>query len=123
MTTTPPDTLSQALFQAAVERPFSATFRRPDGKWEGHDYRVEVITERRGLDAFDVVVDFRELEEVLDALLVPLDGQLLSDLGIPNSWALARRIFQDLAPHVPSPAYLAEVALTDGQGSRIAVKA
>lgn len=113
---------SDLLFQAAVERPLSVVFRTPGGTWEGHDYRVEVITERKGLDAFDVVMDFRDLEAALDAWLTPLGGRLLADAGIPGPVELARRLLEELAPRVPTPARLVEVALIDGRGRRISVK-
>lgn len=109
-------------FEAAVERPLSVVFRRPDGAWEGHDYLVEVIAARQGLDAFDVVVDFRDLEAALDLALAPLQGRLLSDLGLEGPLALARSLLQTLAPQVPAPAHLAEIALTDGRGRRLAVR-
>lgn len=109
-------------FQAAVERPLSVVFRTADGTWEGHDYRVEVITARRGLDGFDVVVDFRDLEAALDALLAPLQGRLLSDLGLAGPLDLARRLAAELAPTVQPPAHLEEVALTDGRGRRLGVR-
>lgn len=109
-------------FEAAVERPLSVVFRAPDGRWEGHDYRVEVITARTGLDGFDVVVDFRDLEAALDALLAPLRGRLLEDLGLAGPLALARHLAAHLATTVPPPARLVEVALTDGQGRRLAYR-
>lgn len=108
-------------FQAAVERPLSVVFRRADGAWEGHDYRVEVITERAGLNTFDVVMDFRVLEAALDAWLGPLNGRMLQDAGISGPPELAQRTLAELAPKVPPPARLVEVALTDGQGRRLAV--
>lgn len=110
-------------FQAAVERPLCVVFRTPDGRWEGHDYTVEVVTERAGLDGFDVVVDFRDLEAALDALLVPLEGRLLSDLGLSGPTDLARRLLTELAPRVPAPARLASVALVDGHGRRLSLRA
>ncbi len=109
-------------FEAAVERPLSVVFQTSDGAWEGHDYKVEVITTRRGLDAFDVVMDFRELEAVMDRILAPLQGRLLSELGLAGPLELARKLADELAPHVPAPARLSEVALTDGRGRRIAVR-
>lgn len=109
-------------FEAAVERPLSVVFRRADGAWEGHDYKVEVITARRGLDAFDVVMDFRALEAVLDRILAPLQGKLLSDVGLEGPLALARKLADELASQVPAPARLSEIALTDGRGRRIAVR-
>ena len=109
-------------FEAAVERPLSVVFRTADGAWEGHDYKVEVITARQGLDAFDVVMDFRELEVVMDRILAPLQGRLLSELGLAGPLDLARKLADELAPHVPAPARLSEVALTDGRGRRLAVR-
>lgn len=112
----------QYRFSAAVERPLSAVFQTAAGDWEGHDYRVEVVVDRLGLDGFDVVVDFRDLEAQLDLLLAPFQGRLLSELGLDGPLPLARRLLADLALSVPGGARLAEVALTDGTGRRLAVK-
>lgn len=109
-------------FEAAVERPLSVVFQARDGKWEGHDYTVEVITSRQGLDGFDVVMDFRDLENVMDRILAPFQGKLLSELGLAGPLELARKLAGELAPHVPPPARIAEVALTDGRGRRLAVR-
>jgi 6-pyruvoyl-tetrahydropterin synthase len=111
---------SSLHFEAAVTRPLSVVFKFSEA-WEGHDYMVEVVTARQGLDAFDVVVDFRDLEAALDRSLAPLQGRLLSDLGLDGPLALARRLLAELAPFVPAPAHLKEVALTDGTGRRLAV--
>ncbi|MBK8792676.1 MAG: 6-carboxytetrahydropterin synthase [Holophaga sp.] len=119
---TEPVSSSSLHFQAAVERPLSVVFRHSDGAWEGHDYQVEVLTERQGLDAFDVVVDFRDLEATLDGLLAPLQGRLLSEVGLVDPLALAQRLLAELAPRVPAPARLASVTLTDGRGRRISVR-
>ncbi len=109
-------------FEAAVERPLSVVYRGADGTWQGHDYRVEVIAARQGLDGFDVVVDFRDLEAALDALLEPLRGHLLGELGLQGPMDLVRLLATELALKVPPPARLAEVALTDGQGRRLAYR-
>jgi 6-pyruvoyl-tetrahydropterin synthase len=108
-------------FEAAVSRPLSVVFKIGE-TWEGHDYTVEVVTARQGLDAFDVVVDFRDLEAALDRSLAPLQGRLLSELGLDGPLALAQRLLAELAPFVPAPARLKEVALTDGTGRRLAVR-
>lgn len=109
-------------FEAAVERQLSVVYRSAGGGWEGHDYKVEVVAARTGLDGFDVVVDFRDLEAALDALLAPIQGRLLSDLGLAGPLELARKLASELAPRVPAPARLAEVALTDGRGRRLALR-
>lgn len=118
-----PTPKSELIFQAAVERPLSVVFRRSDGAWEGHDYRVQVVTERKGLDACDVVMDFRALETALDARLAPLNGRLLSEVGIPGPAELARTLLEELSPCVPPPARLSEVALVDGRARQILVRA
>ena len=110
-------------FQAAVERPLCVVFRASDGRWEGHDYTVEVVTERSGLDGYDVVMDFRDLEAVLDDLLAPLQGRLLSDLGIAGPADLGHRLLQELAGRVPVPARLTSLALTDGHGRCLRLRA
>lgn len=117
-----PRSADHLQFQAAVERPLSVVFRAAGGTWEGHDYTVEVITARRGLDGFDVVMDFRDLEAALDRILAPFQGKLLSELGFKGPLELARNLAGELAPHVPAPARLLEVALTDGRGRRLAVR-
>jgi 6-pyruvoyl-tetrahydropterin synthase len=109
-------------FEAAVQRHLSVVYRSAGGAWEGHDFVVEVVAARQGLDGFDVVVDFRELEAALDALLAPLQGRLLADLGIDDPQALARRLAGELGPKVPAPARLVEVSLTDGRGRRLALR-
>ena len=109
------------LFEAAVTRPLSVVFRAGEA-WEGHDYTVEVVAARQGLDGFDVVVDFRDLETALDRSLAPLQGKLLTDLGLEGPLALAQRLLAELAPFVPAPAHLKEVALTDGRGRRMVVR-
>jgi 6-pyruvoyl-tetrahydropterin synthase len=109
-------------FEAAVERPLSVVFRRKDGAWEGHDYLVEVVAGRTELDAMDVVVDFRDLEAALDALLAPLQGKLLSDLGLDGPLALAERLANALAPTLTAPARLVSISLIDGRGRRLALR-
>lgn len=116
------DPSSSFSFEAAVERPLSVVFRRADGAWEGHDYVVEVVAGRAGLDAMDVVVDFRDLEARLDGLLAPLQGKLLSDLGLDGPLALAERLAAALAPTLTAPAKLVSIALTDGRGRRVALR-
>lgn len=109
-------------FEAAVERPLSVVFRTMDGRWEGHDYTVEVVAARQGLDGCDVVVDFRDLEAALDRLLAPMQGKLLSDLGLKDPLDLAQHLALKLGPTVAPPARIHAVALTDGRGRRLSIQ-
>lgn len=115
------DRPSHLLFEAAVTRPLSVVFKVGEA-WEGHDYTVEVIVARRGLDGFDVVVDFRDLEVALERCLAPLEGRLLSEIGLSSPLALAQHLATELATFVSGPAYLKEVALTDGRGRRLSIR-
>ncbi len=110
---------SPPWFQAAVQRSLSVVFRLPDGRFEGHDYLVEVVTSRQGLDAFDVVVDFRDLELALDQALRPLDRQVV-DLGGPAE--LSQQLADALEASVPPPAKLTEISLSDGRGTRVSLR-
>ncbi|MDR3669418.1 MAG: hypothetical protein P4L36_01155 [Holophaga sp.] len=109
-------------FEAAVQRHLSVVYRSAEGGWEGHDFVVEVVAARQGLDGFEVVMDFRDLEAALDALLEPIQGRLLGDLGLRDPLELARRLAAELAPRVSAPSRLVEVALTDGRGRRLALR-
>lgn len=113
------ETSDKYKFEAAVQRPLSIVFRHPNGAWEGHDYLIEVVTERQGLDSFDVVMDFRELESHLDALLDPFRGKLLSDSGIKDPIELAQHLARELEKQVPHPAQIKEINLIDGHQQRL----
>lgn len=113
------ETSNKYKFEAAVQRPLSIVFRHPNGAWEGHDYLIEVVTGRQGLDSFDVVMDFRELETHLDVLLDPFRGKLLSELGIHDPIELAKHIADGLEKHIPSPAQIKEINLIDGHQQRL----
>ncbi len=113
------ETSDKYKFEAAVQRPLSIVFRHPNGAWEGHDYLIEVVTERQGLDSFDVVMDFRELESHLDALLDPFRGKLLSDSGINDPIELAQHLARELEKQVPHPAQIKEINLIDGHQQRL----
>ncbi len=110
---------SKYVFEAAVQRPLGIVFLHPNGTWEGHDYLVEVVVEREGLDSFDVVMDFRELEAHLDVILDPFRGKLLSDLGIKNPIELAKHLVNQLERQVLAPAQIKEINLIDGHQQRI----
>jgi hypothetical protein len=123
-------TSSDLIFQAAVEAPLSLAFKNPDGAWEDRDYTVTVVAERTGLDAADVVVDFRALDAALDKALEPLRGRRLHGPGMESQtdaakWiaeAVASSIATSIAPSIAPPARLAAVSLQDGAGRRLTLK-
>ena len=113
------ETSNKYMFEAAVQRPLSVVFSHPNGAWEGHDYMIEVVTQRKGLDGFDVVMDFRELETHLDTLLDPFRGKLLSEFEIHDPIELAQHLERGLKNHVLPPVHIKEINLIDGHHQRL----
>src|SRR5215204_4085698 len=71
-------------FQITTTRTFAAAhqLRLYDGSLEplhGHNWRVKVTAAAAGLDPIGVVMDFHELERVVDAILDPLHNRHLHD--------------------------------------------
>ena len=71
-------------FEITTTRRFSAAhqLRLYDGSLEplhGHNWRVKVTVAAGGLDPIGVVMDFHELERVVDEILAPLHNRHLND--------------------------------------------
>ncbi|HEX8523569.1 MAG TPA: 6-carboxytetrahydropterin synthase [Tepidisphaeraceae bacterium] len=77
-------------FAITAERTFSAAhqLRLYDGSLEalhGHNWRARVTVEATKLDAIGVVMDFHELERLLNQILDPLHNTHLNDHPIFKS--------------------------------------
>ena len=78
----------------------------------GHNWKVEVCFRHRDLRANGILVDFVDVETVLDELLKRLDHKVLNDVPPfteinPTSERLARWLFQEMSqsmpPNTPKP--------------------
>jgi len=83
----------QARYEISTTRRFSAAhaLRLYDGSMEpvhGHNWRVRVTVVSDELDAIGVVMDFHELERMVDAVITPWHNHHLNDA----------RQFRDLNP-------------------------
>jgi len=72
-------------FEISTTRFFSAAhaLRLYDGSLEpvhGHNWRVKVTVSAEKLDAIGVVMDFHELQRLLDVILTPLHNRHLNDV-------------------------------------------
>lgn len=72
-------------FEITATRRFAAShqLRLYDGSLEvlhEHDWRVKVTVAAENLDAIGVVMDFHELERLLDAAIGPMQNRHLNDL-------------------------------------------
>jgi len=73
-------------FEISTVRRFSAShqLRLYDGSVEplhGHEWVVKVTAAAEKLDAIGVVMDFHELERLVDKIIRPMDGRHLNELG------------------------------------------
>ena len=72
-------------FEITTTRRFSAAhqLRLYDGSLEpvhGHNWRVKVTVAAAALDSIGVVMDFHELERLLDAIMDPMHNRHLNEL-------------------------------------------
>jgi 6-pyruvoyltetrahydropterin/6-carboxytetrahydropterin synthase len=93
-------------FEVSATRNFSAAhqLRLYDGSLEplhGHNWVTRVTVSAEKLDAIGVVMDFHELERLLDAIVAPMHNAHLNDLPAfkslnPSAENVAQRIAQTL---------------------------
>jgi 6-pyruvoyltetrahydropterin/6-carboxytetrahydropterin synthase len=72
-------------FEITTTRTFAAAhqLRLPDGSIEplhGHNWRVQVTVSSTKLDALGTVMDFHELERLVDAITGPMHNRHLNEL-------------------------------------------
>jgi 6-pyruvoyltetrahydropterin/6-carboxytetrahydropterin synthase len=72
-------------FEITTTRTFAAAhqLRLPDGSIEplhGHNWRVKVTVSSSKLDALGTVMDFHELERLVDAITGPMHNRHLNEL-------------------------------------------
>jgi 6-pyruvoyltetrahydropterin/6-carboxytetrahydropterin synthase len=89
-------------FAITTTRHFSAAhqLRLYDGSLEplhGHNWKVKVTAGAAQLDAIGVVMDFHELERMLDAILAPLHNAHLNDTA---AFATLNPSAENVAVHI-----------------------
>src|SRR5436190_829839 len=89
-------------FQITIIREFSAAhaLRLYDGSLEplhGHNWRVSVTVMADKLDAIGVVMDFHELERLVDEVVGPMHNRNLNDLA---AFAQANPTAENVAAHI-----------------------
>ena len=116
------------MHEIRIERTFNAShaLRLYDGAMEpmhGHDWRVFVHVAAEELDAIECVMDFHELERIVEGVLGPLGGQTLNDLapfaGVnPSAERVAEHIYRRIALGMPERVKLTRVTVTEAPGCR-----
>jgi 6-pyruvoyltetrahydropterin/6-carboxytetrahydropterin synthase len=112
------------MFEISVEETFAAghALRGYRGKCEnvhGHNYRIRVTIEGRGLDSIGLLVDFAEIKRLMRALIERWDHRFLNDVppfdrDNPSAENMARYFCEEMARGMESlrsevPVRIAEV--------------
>jgi 6-pyruvoyltetrahydropterin/6-carboxytetrahydropterin synthase len=109
------------MFTAKVMEGFSAAHRLRgyQGDCErlhGHNYRVELVVESPQLDSAGIIMDFRDLKQILKKVLADLDHQYLNDLDPftqinPSAENIAKYIYHSVSGSMKTPVSLREVTV------------
>ena len=113
------------MFEVTVEDTFSAGhyLRNYRGKCEkphGHNYRVRVTLSGQTLDRAGLLLDFKELKDVLRPVMNYLDHQMMNELEPfttinPSAENLAKYFYDELSgkltTHSEVPVRIAEVRI------------
>ena len=114
-----------AMFTARVTDSFSAahSLREYGGSCErlhGHNYKVEVAVQSDQLNSIGIVMDFRDLKNLLKEALFEMDHRHLNELPAfaetnPSAENIARHVFNSLSEKIPSPVKLAQVTVWENE--------
>lgn len=109
-------------------RSFAAShqLRFPDGSLEpmhGHNWKVAVTVAAGRLDALGCVMDFHELERLVDAVVVPLHNHHLNELPPfdvelnPSAENVAVHVARSVGPGLPADVRLVKVRVWETAGN------
>lgn len=117
------------MFIVTEERTFVASHRvlLPDGSWEPyhkHDWLLRLSVQAKALDEKGFVIDFLDLQALLDRVLAPYLGKNFNEVApfsddlIPTAECIAWQLYLELAPSIDNEhRTLSEVALREAPTS------
>jgi 6-pyruvoyltetrahydropterin/6-carboxytetrahydropterin synthase len=122
------------MFEIVVEDYFSAAHRLREykGKCEnlhGHNWKVQVRIGAKTLNRAGMVIDFKEVKEYLDKILLSLDHKVLNNLSFfkkhnPTSENTAIFIFNRLKRYLKNKKYqLVEVRVWESEKNSVIYRA
>ncbi len=107
------------MFEITTTRGFCAShqLRLYDGSLEplhGHNWVVRVRVSAAALDAIGVVMDFHDLERIVDGITLPMHNRHLNDVaemgGLnPSAENVALRVAEHVIPRLPGTVRLVSV--------------
>jgi 6-pyruvoyltetrahydropterin/6-carboxytetrahydropterin synthase len=117
-------------FQISTTREFAAAhaLRLYDGSLEpvhGHNWRVRATVLAPSLDSIGVVMDFHELERLVDDIIKPLHNRHLNEVAPftegelnPSAEHVALHVGRELAPALPPAVRLVSVEVWETSTNR-----
>lgn len=116
------------MYEIEIEKVFHAThaLKLYDGTMEephAHDWHTYVVVQADSLDSMEVVMDFHELERIIDGVLQPLNNTDLNHAQLltgdnPSAERVAERIHQTIRTQLPSNVNLISVTVTEAPGCK-----
>lgn len=117
------------MYEIEIHRVFHAShaLRLPGGLIEeshAHDWQTYVVVTCQELDEVQCVMDFHELEPIVDKVLGAYDHRNLNEVEPfvakwnPSAERIAEAIFKSIAPQLPSRVKLQRVTVTEAEGCR-----
>lgn len=112
-------------FEIAIERVFPAAhaivMRGERETLHGHNWVVRVVVAGHALDADGLLVDFHELERLLNAIVAPFNNANLNeappfDRLNPTAERLAEHVGVEMARQLPKGVALVSVSVTEAPG-------
>jgi len=79
----------------------------PEGQLHDHDYRIEIVVDRRQLDDRDIICDLDELEKALTGLTSRIEGRNLEEIRPAGAEAVTVEVFARWVHDTLSPAVAA----------------
>lgn len=109
------------MYELVIESEFSAAhrLREYDGACErlhGHNWRVELSVEGEKLNELGMLMDFRDLKEILNGVLDDFDHRHLNELPVfekqnPTTENLARIVSEGCGQRMPAGIRVRSVAV------------
>lgn len=112
------------IVEAGFEASHQLTFA--DGTQEalhGHLWQVTAGVYAAALNREGLVMDFVELQKILNKALTPFSGQILEKIAVfskinASAEAVAKALFDAVAPQIKLPACLGYIEVTEAPGCR-----
>ena len=123
------------MYEITIDRSFAAShaLRLPDDTLEpvhGHDWPVTVTVAADRLDAMQTVMDFHELEPLVDAAIKPWHNRHLNDCPPfdtgeinPSAERVAEHIARHVAAGLPEHVTLTSVTVGEAPGCKATYRA